>query len=319
MAVSPEPGKANETALEQDAEAEENVDDSIDFTVKLDRAASGTVTVDYATSDGSATAGADYTAASGTLTFAVGERAKTVAVELLDDSHDKGEETFTLTLSNPSGAVITDGAATGTIENHDPLPRALLARFGRAAATHVADHVEERLAARREPGFRARFAGYDLRPGAERELALSFRSRLGGAAGVQPAGNTGHGTMIGTPGLRGAPAGMPGLSKGAGMGIATDPGIPGGMSTHAMQTGTRNSPSLFGMASGGSDVLTDDVHLLRPSRPHAETGLDPPGVRPMLGPRTAEPRAGESEPRTDRGSGQGSCAASASVTTAIST
>ena len=53
----------------------------------------------------------------------------------------------------------------------------------------------------------------------------------------------------------------------------------------------------------------DDVHLLRPSRPHAETGLDAPGVRPMLGPRTAEPRAGESEPRADRGSGQGSCAA----------
>lgn len=42
--------------------------------------------------------------------------------------------------------------------------RALLARFERAAATHVTDHVEERLATRREPGFRARFAGYDLRP-----------------------------------------------------------------------------------------------------------------------------------------------------------
>ena len=55
----------------------------------------------------------------------------------------------------------------------------------------------------------------------------------------------------------------------------------------------------------------DDVHLLRPSRPHAETGLDAPGVRPMLGrgPRTAEPRAGETEPRADRGSGQASCAA----------
>ena len=63
----------------------------------------------------------------------------------------------------------------------------------------------------------------------------------------------------------------------------------------------------------------DDGHLLRPSRPHAKTGLDAPGVRPMLDPRTAEPRAGESEPRTDRGSGQGSCAASASVTIAIST
>ena len=130
--------------------------------------------MDYATSDGSATAGADYTATSGTLTFVVGERSKTVEVELLDATHDEGEETFTLTLSNASGAVITDAAATGTIDNHDPLPRALLARFGRAAATHVVDHVEERLQARREPGFRGRFAGYDLRRGGER-----FLSRLG--------------------------------------------------------------------------------------------------------------------------------------------
>ena len=53
----------------------------------------------------------------------------------------------------------------------------------------------------------------------------------------------------------------------------------------------------------------DDVHLLRPSRPHAETGLDAPGVRPMLESRTTEPRAGECEPRADRGDGRGSCAA----------
>ena len=95
-----------------DAEAEENVDETIEFTVSLDRAASRTVTVDYATSDGSATAGADYTAVGGTLTFAAGERTKTVEVTLLDDTHDEGEETFTLRLSNASGAVITDGDAS---------------------------------------------------------------------------------------------------------------------------------------------------------------------------------------------------------------
>ncbi len=78
-----------------DAEAEENVDETIEFTVSLDRAASRTVTVDYATSDGSATAGTDYTAVGGTLTFAAGERTKTVEVTLLDDTHDEGEETFT--------------------------------------------------------------------------------------------------------------------------------------------------------------------------------------------------------------------------------
>ena len=90
-----------------DAEVEENVDETIEFTVSLDRAASKTVTVDYATSDGRATAGADYTAVGGTSTFASGERTKTVEVTLLDDTHDEGEETFTLRLSNASGAVIT--------------------------------------------------------------------------------------------------------------------------------------------------------------------------------------------------------------------
>ena len=62
---------------------------------------------------------------------------------------------LTFTLSNPSGAVIDEAEATGTIENNDALPRALMARFGRTAAMHVVEHVEERLQAPREPGFRA--------------------------------------------------------------------------------------------------------------------------------------------------------------------
>ena len=110
---------------------------------------------DYATADGSAQAGVDYTAASGTLTFDTGESSTTIEVTVLDDAHDEGEETFTLTLSKPSAGRLTDDEATGTIENRDPLPRALLARFGRTAAVHVVEHVEERLQAPREPGFRA--------------------------------------------------------------------------------------------------------------------------------------------------------------------
>ena len=163
-----------------DAHAEENVDDTIDFTVTLDRAASAAVSVSYATVDGSATAGADYTATSGTLTFLPGERSKTVRVDILDDSHDEGEETFTLVLSNASGGTILDGTATGRIENHDPLPRALVARFGRTAAVHVVEQVEERLQAPREPGFEGRFAGRELRPGMGRGMALSA---FGGPAG----------------------------------------------------------------------------------------------------------------------------------------
>ena len=75
----------------------------LSFDVSLDRAAAEPVTVDYATSDGTATAGADYTAMSGMLTFAAGETAKTVSVPVLDDAHDEGTETLTLTLSNAQG------------------------------------------------------------------------------------------------------------------------------------------------------------------------------------------------------------------------
>ena len=163
-----------------DARVEEEAGAVLAFAVTLDRAASDTVTVDYATSDGTATAGSDYTSTSGNLTFAPGETSKTISVPVDDDSHDEGEETFTLTLSNPSGnnSWLTDAQATGTIENTDPLPRALLARFGRATALHVMEQVEARLEAPRDPGFRGRFAGRELRRGMERDMGRNFLSRL---------------------------------------------------------------------------------------------------------------------------------------------
>ena len=128
-----------------DASATEGSDATLDFAVSLDRASTLTVTVDYATSDGTATAGADYTATSGTLTFAPGDVATTVSVPVLDDVHDDGGETLTLTLSNASNARIADGTATGTIENSDPIPQAWLARFGRTVGDHVVDAIGERL------------------------------------------------------------------------------------------------------------------------------------------------------------------------------
>ena len=128
-----------------DARVQEAVGATLDFTVTLSRAASGTVTVDYETSNGSATAGTDYTATQGTLTFAAGETDAVVSVPVLDDAHDEGEETLTLTLSNAQGAWIEDGEATGTIQNSDLMPQAWLARFGRTAADHVLDAVGARL------------------------------------------------------------------------------------------------------------------------------------------------------------------------------
>ena len=172
-----------------DARVEEGAGAVLEFAVTLSRAAAGQVTVDYQTADGSAHAGDDYTAANGTLTFEAGESSKTVEVAVLDDSHDEGEETMTLRLSNPSEGRLADAEATGTIENTDPLPRALLARFGRATALHVMEQVEERLEASRASGFRGRFAGRELRRGMERDMGRNFLSRLQSTA-VQGARDT---------------------------------------------------------------------------------------------------------------------------------
>ena len=128
-----------------DARAEEGTDATIDFRVTLDRAATRTVTVDYATADGTATAGADYTATSGTLHFVANETEKTVSVPVLDDGSDEGEETLVLRLTNPQGAALGDGEAVGTISNDDPLQRMWLSRFGRTVASQVVDAVSDRL------------------------------------------------------------------------------------------------------------------------------------------------------------------------------
>jgi len=92
------------------------------FTVKLSQAASGPVTVNYATANGTAIAGSDYTAASGTLTFAAGETSKTIAVAIAGDTVVEPNETFTVNLSAPSGATIAHASATGTIVDNDVAP-----------------------------------------------------------------------------------------------------------------------------------------------------------------------------------------------------
>ena len=160
-----------------DARTTEAADATLEFAVMLSRATSETVTVDYATVDGTAQAGQDYTAAEGTLTFAAGETQKTVSVAVLDDAHDEGEETLTLTLSNASGARIADNTATGTIENEDPLQQAWLARFGRTVAQRVLDGVQARLRAPHEAGIQATVAGRDLSGAGEAAAQDRFKAQ----------------------------------------------------------------------------------------------------------------------------------------------
>jgi uncharacterized delta-60 repeat protein len=83
--------------------------------------ATGTVTVDYATSDGTATAGADYTPVSGTLTFLDGQTIQTINIPLLDDGTlEGGSETINVTLSNPTGGATLGTQTTTQVTILDP-------------------------------------------------------------------------------------------------------------------------------------------------------------------------------------------------------
>ena len=127
-----------------DATVQEAEGAALAFSVTLSHLSSRTVTVAYATSDGSAQAGSDYTAKTGTLTFNTGDTSQTVSVTVLTDSDDEGQETLTLTLSNPSQATLDDATATGAIENgesssgtqDDPPAVLLTATFSNMPATH---------------------------------------------------------------------------------------------------------------------------------------------------------------------------------------
>lgn len=93
------------------------------FTVTLSQASAQTVTVNYTTASGTAMAGSDFVASSGTLTFAPGQTTATVAVSILPDGTTPDPtETFTVVLTNPSGATLGTGTATGTIVGNTTPP-----------------------------------------------------------------------------------------------------------------------------------------------------------------------------------------------------
>jgi hypothetical protein len=89
------------------------------FTVTLSAPSSQTVTADYATSDGTALAGSDYNAVSGTLTFAPGETSKNVDVPVRGDVNAEFNETFFLTLRNPAGAMLQKASGFAIIDDDD--------------------------------------------------------------------------------------------------------------------------------------------------------------------------------------------------------
>ena len=105
-----------------DAAGDEGVG-ALEFAVTMSTRSGIEVSATYATTDRSATAGSDYTAAAGTLLFAPGEVSQTVRVAILDDAvHEADEETFELSLSALVNAVAADATATGTIRDDDLAP-----------------------------------------------------------------------------------------------------------------------------------------------------------------------------------------------------
>jgi len=91
----------------------------ITFKVRLDRASTKPVTVHFATANGTAVAGSDYDATSGTITFAPGQTHKTVTVYIRGDRLREQDDTFFVNLSSPMKAVIARGQGKGLIKNDD--------------------------------------------------------------------------------------------------------------------------------------------------------------------------------------------------------
>ena len=107
------------------------------FTVMKCGPASGTLTVNYATSGGTATSGTDFTATSGTLSFLAADTTKTISVPTIDDSTTENAENFTITLSSPSsGSTIGTATATGTINDNPPV-----ANFDNAGSVSCGDFI----------------------------------------------------------------------------------------------------------------------------------------------------------------------------------
>ena len=259
-----------------DASGDENKGE-IDFKLSLGAETDDIIKVDFrTTTEGTATSDVDYRSVNATRVIFPGAGDEVnIRISLFDDEIDDDGETFIVQISNARVVEwgtsrvkrtidITDDKATGTINNADALPRAMMARFGRTAAVHVVDHVEERLQAPREPGFDGRFAGRELRRGMEQDVALDFLSQLGGSAGMNPAGGSVHDPLSGATAAGARPLGMPGHAGGGHMaagggqlGLGAGP-MDAGLGPHDALGGG----GLLDRGFGGGDILTGSEFAL---------------------------------------------------------
>ena len=164
------------------------------------------------TTDGEAVAGEDYDGMRSQLLIPAGEAAALVQVSVLDDNVDETEETFRLTVDGGRVTGTEGRSAIGTIEDDDdnePVARMLITRFGRAAATHLVEAVDQRMGS---DSLGTRFS-LGLDP-TQTVLQTAHRNAFGdgwqamrertGAAGLDPQHLLGRSSFLVQPGTSGA-------------------------------------------------------------------------------------------------------------------
>ena len=172
-------------------------DGELVFELTLSRAAGKAVSVRYETRDGTARAGEDYEAGTGTATVAVGEDGASIVVVLRIDPFREADETFEVMLTSADGARLDDASATGTIEDTAEevgAPEKLLARFGRIAGGHVMTAIGDQISVDRLGGTGVTLAGTALTgDGASGAGLFGGGSFTAGAATMDQFGQGGFG------------------------------------------------------------------------------------------------------------------------------
>ena len=132
-----EEGGSGATVTVADAEAARGEDATLDFEVTLDPAQAFAVRVDYATADGTATAGEDYRETAGVLEIPPGQTRATVPVRIPADGAGDGPELFELRLGSATAATVADAEATGTIRTPAPSTPPSIKKIGVASTPRL--------------------------------------------------------------------------------------------------------------------------------------------------------------------------------------
>ena len=178
--------------------------ETAEFTVRLSEASGAAVSVSYRTVDGTAVAGLDYAATEGTLRYEPGETTQAISAETLADGLAEDVERFTVELSAPSGATVSDGTGVGTItddvkERIGKINRVILPEVGRALAfSAVTCRIDQVLAG---GTTRGRAALPPARPSLSPALASgrwASQPSLSGRPSLSPALTSGRWAAAGT-------------------------------------------------------------------------------------------------------------------------